>query len=187
MAKKWYIVHTHTGFESKVKESLEELIHKNGQDELFGDILVPTEQVVELVKGERKTSERKFFPGYILVQMDMNQDSWHTVQAAPRVTGFVGVNGSQALSGQDLDKLIPSLSDEEVAKITGRMEEGVSSPRLKVVFAVGDVVRVKDGPFANFQGTVEEVYPDKGRVRVKVSIFGRLTPVELEYGQVNKL
>lgn len=186
MSKKWYIVHTHTGAEVRVKDSLLESVRSAAQDELFGDVLVPTEQVVEMVKGKRKTSERRFFPGYILVQMEMNQNSWHTVLTTPKVTGFVGVNSNQAIAGDDLHKLIPSLSDDEVQRIIGRMEEGANAPKPKVIFSEGDIVRVVDGPFASFQGEIEEVYPDKGRVKVKVSIFGRLTPVELEYVQVSK-
>ncbi len=186
MSKKWYIVHTHTGVEGKVKDYLMESVRSAAQEDLFGDILVPTEQVVEMVKGKRKTSERKFFPGYILVQMEMNQDTWHTVLATPKVTGFVGVNASQAIAGDDLHKLTPSLTDEEAEKIIGRMEEGANAPKPKIIFSEGDIVRVVDGPFSSFQGEIEEVYPDKGRVKVKVSIFGRLTPVELEYGQVSK-
>ena len=186
MAKHWYIVHTHTGFENKVKTTLEERIKLAGQEELFGEILVPTEQVVEMVKGARKTSERKFFPGYILIHMEMNEHTWHTVQETPRITGFVGINMSQASVDKDIYKKIPSLTDAEAAKIIGRIEEGASKPKPKVVFGEGDVVRVIDGPFANFQGVVEEVFPDKGRVRVMVSIFGRSTPVELEYIQVSK-
>jgi len=185
MAKNWYIVHTHTGFENKVKTTLEERIRSAGQEDMFGDILVPTEQLVEMVKGKRKTSERKFFPGYILVHMDMNQHSWHTVQETPRVTGFVGVNANQPIAGKDLHKLIPSLTDEEANKIIGRIEEGATAPKPKVIFSEGDSVRVIDGPFANFQGVIDEVYPDKGRVKVMVSIFGRSTPVELEYIQVS--
>jgi transcription termination/antitermination protein NusG len=185
MAKSWYIVHTHTGFENKVKSTLEERIKSAGQEEQFGEILVPTEQVVEMVKGARRTSERKFFPGYILVHMEMNEHTWHTVQQTPRVTGFVGLNTNQALGAKDLN-LIPSLTDAEAMKIIGRIEEGAAKPKPKVVFEEGDVVRVIDGPFANFQGVIEEVYPDKGRVKVMVSIFGRSTPVELEYIQVNK-
>lgn len=185
MAKNWYIVHTHTGFEGKVKATLEERIRSAGQEDLFDEILVPTEQVVEMVKGKRKTSERKFFPGYILVRMEMNQESWHTVQETPRVTGFVGVNANQPIAGKDLHALIPSLTDEEAARIIGRIEEGANAPKPKVVFSVGDLVRVIDGPFANFQGVIDEVYPDKGRVKVMVSIFGRSTPVELEYVQIS--
>jgi transcriptional antiterminator NusG len=185
MAKNWYIVHTHTGFENKVKATLEERIRSAGHEEMFGDILVPTEQVVEMVKGKRKTSERKFFPGYILVRMEMNRESWHTVQETPRVTGFVGVNANQPIAGQDLQTLIPSLTEEEADRIIGRIEEGATAPKPKVIFTEGDLVRVTDGPFANFQGVIDEVYPDKGRVRVMVSIFGRSTPVELEYTQVS--
>jgi transcriptional antiterminator NusG len=185
MSHKWYIVHTHTGFETKVKATLEDSIRQAGQQELFGDILVPTEQVVEMVKGERKTSERKFFPGYILVNMDMNEHSWHTVVETHRVTGFVGINASQALGDSEIYKLIPSLTQEEADKIINRIAEGAEKPKPKVIFEVGDVVRVTEGPFANFEGTVDEVFPDKGRVRVMVSIFGRSTPVELEYMQVS--
>ncbi len=186
MAKKWYIVHTHTGFESKVKVALEERIKSAKQEDLFGDILIPTEQVVEMVKGSRKTSERKFFPGYILVNMEMNQYSWHTVQETPRVTGFVGINMNTAGIDSDIYDRIPSLTDREAEKIIGRIEEGANKPKPKVVFSEGDQVRVTDGPFANFQGVIDEVFPDKGRVRVMVSIFGRSTPVELEYIQVSK-
>jgi transcriptional antiterminator NusG len=175
MAKYWYIVHTHTGFEDKVKLTLEERIRSAGQEELFDGILVPTEQVVEMVKGVRKESSRKFFPGYILVNMELNDTTWHIVHDTPRVTGFVGDNlNPQPLTQADADKII------------GRIEEGASSPKPKVVFEEGDVVRVTDGPFANFQGVIEEVFPDKGRVRVTVSIFGRSTPVELEFFQVSK-
>lgn len=175
MAKHWYIVHTHTGYEDKVKSTLKERIRSAGLEEYFGEILVPTEQVVEMVKGTRKTSSRKFFPGYILVQMELNDQTWHIVHDTPRITGFVG------------DNLNPMpLMEEEANKIIGRIKEGATRPKPKVVFEVGDVIRVTDGPFANFQGVIDEVYPDKGRVRVMVSIFGRETPVELEYIQVSK-
>jgi len=175
MAKNWYIVHTHTGFEDKVKEALQERIRMAGQEELFGEILIPTEQVVEMVKGSRKTSERKFFPGYILVNMELNDATWHTVQDTPRITGFVG------------DSRHPQpLLEKDAQKILGRIEEGATTPKPKVIFEEGDSVRVTEGPFANFQGVIEEVHPDKGRVKVMVSIFGRSTPVELEYIQVSK-
>ena len=175
MAKNWYIVHTHTGFEDKVKDALLERIRMAGQEELFGEILVPSEQVVEMVKGTRKTSERKFFPGYILINMELNDATWHTVQDTTRVTGFVG------------DSRNPQpLPERDALKIIGRIEEGASKPKPKVVFEEGDPVRVIEGPFANFQGVVDEVFPDKGRVKVMVSIFGRSTPVELEYIQVSK-
>ncbi|MGI6655933.1 MAG: transcription termination/antitermination protein NusG [Desulfobulbus sp.] len=186
MSKSWYIVHTHTGFEDKVKSALEERIKTAGLEEMFGEILVPTEQVVEMVKGARKTSERKFFPGYILVQMEMNEHSWHVVQETPRVTGFVGINMNQASIDKDIYKKIPSLTPEEAEKILGRIADGANKPKPKIIFEEGDAVRVTDGPFANFQGVIEEVFPEKGRVRVMVSIFGRSTPVELEYIQISK-
>jgi len=175
MARQWYILQVHSGFEDKVKATLEERIKKEGQEELFGEILVPTEQVVEMIKGTRKTSARRFFPGYMLVSMELNDSTWHTIhENMPRVVGFVG------------DDINPApLSDEDAGKIIGRIQDGSERPRPKVIFDIGEVVRVIDGPFANFQGTVDEVYPEKGRVRVLVSIFGRETPVELEYVQVS--
>ena len=174
MAKNWYIIHAHTGFEDRVKMTLLERIRSAGQEDLFDEILVPTEQVVEMVKGTKKTSTRKFYPGYILVNMELNDDTWYTVQDTPRVTGFVGDNQNPQ-----------PLSEKDALKIISRIEEGATKPKPKVVFEEGDAVRVIDGPFANFQGVVDEVYPDKGRVRVLVSIFGRDTPVELEYIQVS--
>ncbi|MBU4261637.1 MAG: transcription termination/antitermination protein NusG [Proteobacteria bacterium] len=175
MARAWYILHTYSGFEEKVKSAMQERVKKAGQEEMFGEILVPTEQVVEMIKGAKKTSSRKFFPGYILLNVDLNDETWHTVRDTPKVTGFVG------------NDLHPEpLSDEEAMKIIGRIRDGAVKPKPKVTFDIGDVVRVNDGPFSNFQGVVESVYPDKGRVRVMVSIFGRETPVELEYVQVSK-
>ena len=175
MARHWYIVHTYSGFEEQVKTALQERIKKAGQEDAFGEILVPTEQVVEMVKGSKKTSSRKFFPGYILLNVDLNDATWHTVHGTPKVTGFVG------------NDLHPEpLSDEDAMKIIGRIKDGALKPKPKVSYEEGDVVRVIDGPFSNFQGVVDEVYPDKGRVRVMVSIFGRETPVELEYIQVTK-
>ena len=175
MARQWYILHTYSGFEEKVKIAMQERIRQAGQEELFGEILVPTEQVVEMVKGEKKTSARKFFPGYILINVDLSDATWHTVRDTPKVTGFVG---------NDLHP--ESLSDEEAMKIIGRIKDGALKPKPKVMYETGDSVRVTDGPFSNFQGTVDEVFPDKGRVRVMVSIFGRETPVELEFIQVSK-
>ena len=175
MARHWYILQVHSGFEDKVKATLEERITKKGQQEMFGEILVPTEQVVEMIKGTRKTSSRRFFPGYMLISMDLNDETWHTVhENMPRVIGFVGD-----------DKNPMPLSDEDAGKIIGRIQDGAKKPRPKVTFDIGESVRVIDGPFANFQGVVEEVFPDKGRVRVMVSIFGRETPVELEFVQVS--
>ncbi|MFZ5760256.1 MAG: transcription termination/antitermination protein NusG [Thermodesulfobacteriota bacterium] len=175
MARAWYILHTYSGFEEKVKTAMQERIKKAGQEDMFGEILVPTEQVVEMIKGSRKTSSRKFFPGYILLNVDLNDATWHTVRDTPKVTGFVG------------NDLHPEpLTEQEALKIIGRIKDGAVKPKPKVSYDVGDVVRVIDGPFTNFQGVIETVYPDKGRVRVMVSIFGRETPVELEYIQVSK-
>ncbi|MCB2180702.1 MAG: transcription termination/antitermination protein NusG [Desulfobulbaceae bacterium] len=175
MARSWYILHTYSGFEETVKTAMLERIKKAGQEDLFGEILVPTEQVVEMIKGAKKTSSRKFFPGYILLNVDLNDETWHTVRDTPKVTGFVG---------NDLHPV--PLSDEEAMKIIGRIKDGAVKPKPKVTYDVGDVVRVTDGPFSNFQGVVDTVYPDKGRVRVMVSIFGRETPVELEFVQVTR-
>lgn len=175
MARSWYILHTYSGFEETVKTAMLERIKKAGQEEMFGEILVPTEQVVEMIKGAKKTSSRKFFPGYILLNVDLNDETWHTVRDTPKVTGFVG---------NDLHPV--PLSDEEALKIISRIKDGAIKPKPKVTYEVGDVVRVTDGPFSNFQGVVETVYPDKGRVRVMVSIFGRETPVELEFVQVTR-
>jgi len=176
VALKWYIVHTYSGFEHKVKKSLEERIKALGQEKYFGQILVPTEQVVELKKGQKKTSSRNFYPGYILVQMELNDETWHTVKDTAKVTGFVG-------GGL---KPIP-IPDEEAQKIIKQMEEGFSKPKPKYQFEEGDEVRVIDGPFSNFQGVVEEVKPDKEKLRVLITIFGRSTPVELDFIQVNKI
>ena len=175
MARRWYILHTYSGFEEKVKTTLLDRIKKAGQEDLFGEILVPTEQVVEMIKGSKKTSSRKFFPGYILINVDLNDETWHTVRDTPKVTGFVG---------NDLNP--EPLPDEDAMKIIGRIQDGAARPKPKVMYEEGDEVRVIDGPFSNFQGIVEAVYPDKGRVRVMVSIFGRQTPVELEFVQVTK-
>ena len=176
-SKKWYVVHTYSGFENKAKKSLEEKIRLEGLQESFGEILIPMEQVVEMVKGEKKTSKRKFFPGYILVQMEMNDRSWHLVKNTPKVTGFVG---------GEPNRPPPPISDAEVQRLTTQISEGTLKPKPKVQFEEGDTVRVIDGPFSNFNGSVEEVNPDKGRVKVLVSIFGRATPVELDFMQVEK-
>ena len=178
MAKQWYIVHTYSGFERKAKLALEERIRTLGQREAFGDILVPEEQVVELVKGKKRTSSRKFFPSYILVQMEMNDQTWHVVRETPKVTGFVG--------GTDDPQTIPSVSEAEVASIHQQVEEGALRPKPKISFATGEGVKVIEGPFQDFTGVVEEVKPDKGKLRVLISIFGRSTPVELDLVQVEK-
>jgi transcriptional antiterminator NusG len=174
MALKWYGVHTYSGFENKVRLSLQERIKNFGLEESFGDILIPSETVMELKKGEKKTSSRKFFPGYILVNMELNDETWHVVKETSKVTGFVGGNNPVAIP------------EDEINKITRRMEEGAEKPRPKVLFEVGETVRVIDGPFLNFSGVVEDVKPDKAKLRVMVSIFGRATPVELEFMQVEK-
>ncbi len=176
MELKWYVVHTYSGFEHKVKANLEERIKTLNQNNFFGKILVPTEQVVELKKGHKKTSSRKFYPGYIMVQMVLNKETWHTVRNTAKVTGFLG-GGSN-----------PSpVPDQEAERIIRQMEEGISKPKPRYTFEEGDEVRVIDGPFNNFQGTVEEVKPDKEKLRVLITIFGRATPVELDFIQVNKI
>jgi transcriptional antiterminator NusG len=173
---KWYIVHTYSGFEHKVKANLEERIRTLGQEDYFGEILVPTEQVVELRKGRKKTSSRKFYPGYIMVQMILNEETWHTVRNTSKVTGFVG--------GGVMPSPVP---DEDAERIIQQMQEGISKPKPKYQFEEGDQVRVIDGPFNNFQGVVEEVKPDKEKLKVLITIFGRATPVELDFIQVNKI
>ncbi len=172
---KWYIVRTYSGYEQRAKLALEQRIAEKGMQSKFGKILIPSENIIELVRGEKKTTSRKFFPGYILVQMELNDDTWHLVKRTPKVSGFVG----NALKP-------PAVSDEEVERITTQMQEGTLKPKPKVQFEVGESVRVIDGPFVNFNGVVEEVKPDKGKLRVMVSIFGRSTPVELDFVQVEK-
>ena len=176
MALKWYVVHVYSGFESKVKMALEERIASFPHSDKFGEVLVPTEQIVELVKGKRKESSRKFYPGYILVKMELNDETWHLVNDTVKVTGFLGGR----------EKPTP-LSDEEAEKILNRMEAGRLKPKPKFFFETGDEIRVIDGPFTNFNGIVDEVNLEKGKIRVMVTIFGRSTPVELEFVQVAKL
>jgi len=177
MAKRWYVVHAYSGFEKQVQRSLKERIARSGMEEMFGEVLVPTEEVVEMKKGVKRRSERKFFPGYVLVEMEMNEDTWHLVKDVPKVMGFIG--GKQ-------DKPAP-ISQKEADLILNRVAEGVDKPRPKVLFEPGEMVRVIDGPFNDFNGTVEEINYDKSRLRVAVSIFGRSTPVELDFQQVEKL
>lgn len=177
MSKKWYVVHAYSGFEKQVKNSLEDHIRRAGMEDLFGEILVPTEEVVEMKKGVKRRSERKFFPGYVLVQMEMNDASWHLVKNVPKVLGFIG--GRQ-------DQPAP-ITQREADTILQRVAEGVDKPRPKVLFEPGEVVRVIDGPFNDFSGVVEEINYEKSRLRVAVSIFGRSTPVELDFQQVEKL
>jgi transcriptional antiterminator NusG len=173
---KWYIVHVYSGFESKVKAALEERIASISNPEKFGEVLVPTEEIVELVKGKRKTSARKFYPGYILLKMELDDETWHVVNSTAKVSGFLGGREKPA-----------PISDEEAEQIIKRMEAGKDKPQPKYFFESGDEIRVIDGPFKNFNGTVDEVNPEKGKIRVLVSIFGRATPVELEFVQVTKL
>ncbi len=173
---KWYVVNAYSGFELKAKQALEERIRMHNMHDFFGEVRVPQETVVELVKGQKKTSTRKFFPGYLLVQMVLNQDTWHLVKETPKVSGFVG------------DATNPSpLMDDEVTRIIAQVEEGALSPRSKVSFEQGETVKVIDGPFADFSGTIEEVRPDKQKVKVLISIFGRATPLELDFVQVEKI
>ena len=177
MAKRWYIVHAYSNFEHKVKSSLEERIKLAGLEDKFGEILVPTEEVVEMREGQKRRSERKFFPGYVLVNMEMDDETWHLVKDVPKVLGFIG--GSS-------DRPAP-ISDKEAEAILQRVKEGVDKPRPKVLFEPGEVVRVTDGPFNDFNGVVEHVNYDKNRLRVAVQILGRSTPVELDFGQVEKV
>ena len=176
MELKWYIVHTYSGFENRVRLALQEKIKSLGKEEFFSQIIVPTEQVVELVKGKKKTSSRKFYPGYILVQMVLTDETWHIVQDVDKVTGFLG------------GKMKPApISEEEAQRILTRMEDGREKPKPKFFFEEGDEIRVIDGPFNSFNGIVDEVKPDKAKLRVLISIFGRSTPVELDFVQVTKI
>ena len=176
MALKWYVVHAYSNFENKVKASLEERIKLHGLEDKFGKVMVPTEEVVEMREGQKRKSERKFFPGYVLVQMELDEETWHLVKEVPKVLGFIG--GSS-------DRPAP-ITDSEANAILNRVEEGVDKPRPKVLFEAGEVVRVIDGPFNDFSGVVENVNYDKNKLRVAVQILGRPTPVELEFGQVEK-
>ena len=173
---KWYIVHAYSNFEKKVAESIREQAKSQGLEETFSDILVPTEDVVEIRRGRKVNAERKFFPGYVLVKMELTDEAYHLIKNTPKVTGFLG-SGSKPMP----------VSEKEVARIIGAIEEGVERPKPTISFEIGEQVRVTDGPFASFNGSVEHVDEERARLRVTVSIFGRATPVELEYGQVEKL
>jgi len=177
MSKRWYVVHVYSGMEKSVARALQERIDRAGMQEQFGRILVPTEEVVEMKGGQRTLTQRRFFPGYVLVEMVMTDDTWHLIKSTAKVTGFVGGQGNRPAA----------ISEKEVEKIMAQMQEGVEKPKPKVLFEVGEMVRVKEGPFNDFNGNVEEVNYEKSRVRVSVTIFGRATPVELEFGQVEKL
>jgi transcriptional antiterminator NusG len=176
MSKKWYVVHAYSGFEKSVQRALLERIKRASMQDSFGQILVPVEEVVEMRSGQKNISERKFFPGYVLVEMEMTDDTWHLVKNTPKVTGFVGGTATKPTP----------ISEKEVQNILHQIQEGVEKPRPKVLFEIGEAVRVKDGPFADFHGNVEDVNYDKSKLRVSVTIFGRSTPVELDFGQVEK-
>lgn len=176
MSKRWYVVHAYSGFEKSVMRAIVERIARQGMQDMFGRILVPVEEVVEMKGGQKSISERKFFPGYVLVEMEMNDDTWHLVKNTPKVTGFVGGTATRPTP----------ISEKEVEKIMQQMQDGVDKPRPKVLFEVGEIVRVKEGPFTDFNGSVEDVNYEKNRLRVTVTIFGRATPVELEFSQVEK-
>ena len=175
--KKWFVVHAYSGFEKSVQRALIERIKRSDIAEQFGQILVPVEEVVEMKNGAKAISERKFFPGYVLVEMDMTDDSWHLVKSTPKVTGFIGGSAMRPTP----------ISDKEVANILHQVQEGVERPKPTVSFEVGEQVKVAEGPFASFSGLVEEVDEERARLKVAVSIFGRPTPVELEFGQVEKV
>ncbi len=176
MSRRWYVIHAYSGYEKQVKRSLEDRIQRAGMEDLFGEVLVPTEEVVEMKGGQKRRSDRKFFPGYVLVEMDMTDETWHLVKDVPKVMGFIGGTA---------DRPAP-ISEKEADAILSRVQEGVDKPRPKVLFEPGEMVRVVDGPFNDFNGVVEEVDYDKSRLKVAVLIFGRSTPVELEFHQVEK-
>jgi len=176
MAMRWYIVHAYSNFERKVAESIKERAASAGLDDLFEDVLVPMEEVVEMRRGRKVSSERKFFPGYVLAKMELNDETYHLIKNTPKVTGFLGTD----------NKPIP-ITEEEAGRILQQVQEGVERPKPSVTFEIGEQVRVADGPFASFNGLVEEVDEERARLKVAVSIFGRATPVELEYAQVEKL
>ena len=176
MSKRWYVVHVYSGMEKSVHKAMLERIERAGLQNYFGQVLVPSEEVIESKGGQKSISERRIFPGYVMVEMELTDETWHVIKNTPRVTGFLGGSGNR-----------PSpISEKEVAKILSQMEEGVERPRPKVLFEVGEMVRVKEGPFADFNGNVEEVNCEKSKVRVSVAIFGRSTPVELDFSQVEK-
>jgi len=176
MAMRWYVVHVYSGFEKKVAASIQETAMQKGLEGYFDEVLVPTEEVVEMRRGARVNAERKFFPGYVLVRMEMSDESWHLVKDTAKVTGFLGASGRPA-----------PISDAEADRVRNQVQEGVDRPKPSISFEIGEQVRVADGPFSSFSGLVEDIDEDRARLKVSVSIFGRSTPVELEYGQVEKM
>mgnify|MGYP005847531281 CR=1 FL=1 len=176
MAMQWYVVHAYSGFEKSVQRALKERIARAGMQDKFGEILVPVEEVVEMKGGQKSVTERKFFPGYVLVQMEMDDATWHLVKSTPKVTGFVGGTATKPAP----------ISEREVQAILQQIQEGVEKPRPKVLYEPGELVRIIDGPFSDFNGSVEEVNYEKSKLRVSVTIFGRATPVELDFSQVEK-
>jgi transcription termination/antitermination protein NusG len=176
MALRWYVVHVYSGFERKVAQSIREQAQQKGLSDLIAEVLVPTEEVVELRRGAKVNAERKFLPGYVLIKMDMNDETWHLVKNTPKVTGFLGAKGKPA-----------PIPESEIQHVQTQVKEGIERPKPAIIFEVGEQVRVSDGPFTSFNGMVEEVDEEKGRLKVAVSIFGRATPVELEYSQVEKV
>ncbi len=175
MAKRWYIIHVYSGFEKKVAQSIREQVQTKGLADVIETVLVPTEEVVEMRRGQRVSTERKFFPGYVLVHMDLNDESWHIVKNTPKVTGFLGAGGRPT-----------PISEAEALRVLHQVQEGVERPKPSITFEIGELVRVCDGPFSSFNGLVEDVDEERARLKVAVSIFGRATPVELEYTQVEK-
>lgn len=176
-AAKWYVLHVYSGFESKVAEAIQEKARKQGLEEFVEEIMVPTEEVVEVRRGQRVNAERKFFPGYVLAKLDMTDNVWHMIKDTPKVSGFLGAGGN---------KPVP-ITEAEAKRIVQQVQEGIDRPRPSVVYDVGEEVKVTDGPFASFNGVVEEIDEEKQKLKVSVSIFGRSTPVELEYSQVEKI
>ncbi|MEY4960876.1 MAG: hypothetical protein RL610_1055 [Pseudomonadota bacterium] len=176
MSKKWFVVHAYSGFEKSVQRALQERIKRAGMEDKFGQILVPVEEVVEMKAGQKNISERKFFPGYVLVEMDMTDETWHLVKSTAKVTGFIGGSAMKPTP----------ISEKEVQNILHQIQEGVEKPKPKTLFEIGEAVRVKEGPFTDFHGNVEDVNYDKSKIRVSVSIFGRPTPVELDFSQIEK-